>query len=288
MAVQMKTIKEKMGTVANIRKVTRAMEMVSTSKMKRTLEQREKSLLFAEEARNLLVNLHHRHHLDHPLFSEKEGDKVLVLVVASNRGLCGAYNTNVDRTFGELLETYDREKVEVVGVGKEVQKIALRHNVPLIANFEEFSEIYEADEARSLLNFLLEKFSTNEYKKVLIVYTEFINSLSFRPRVRSLIPLNVDEFELSAKEDERDYLFEPSKVDVLNYVVDYVILTVLYQYLLESLASEHSSRVMAMKNASDNAQEMLEGLVVSFNRARQAAITQEIAEIVGALSALSS
>ena len=288
MAMQMKTIKEKMGTVANIRKVTRAMEMVSTSKMKRTLEQREKSLLFAEEARKLLVNLHYRHHLDHPLFSEKEGEKILILVVASNRGLCGAYNANVDRTFSELLETYDREKVEVVGVGKEVQKIALRHNVPLIANFEEFSEIYGADEARSLLNFLLEKFSTNEYRKVLIVYTEFINSLSFRPRVRSLIPLNVDEFELSAKEDERDYLFEPSKEDVLNYVVDYVILTVLYQYLLESLASEHSSRVMAMKNASDNAQEMLEELVISFNRARQAAITQEIAEIVGALSALSS
>ena len=289
MAMQMKTIKEKMGTVANIRKVTKAMEMVSTSKMKRVLERREKSLAFSEEARNLLINLHHYHHVDHPFFSPGKGEKILVLVIASNRGLCGAYNTNVDREFSRIVEKYGRERVEAVGIGKEAQRIVLRNGVPLLANFEEFSDIYEADEVRSLLLFILESFSTNQYERILITYTEFINSLSFQPRTRSLVPLELNEFNREfLEEDARSYVFEPSKTEVLNYVVDYVLLTILYQYLLESLSSEHSSRVMAMRNASDNAKEMLEELVISFNRARQASITQEIAEIVGALSALSS
>jgi len=209
--------------------------------------------------------------------------------VSSNKGLCGSYNANIDKEFRKFLEDKDKSLVEIVGVGKEAQKISSRYGVPIIASFEDLSEIYDPEEVQSIFTFLLDAFKSGEYKKISIIYTEFINSLSFQTRTRSLIPLDPREIQNPEEEKKNfEYIFEPNKEEVFRYAVDYILLTVLYQYLLESLASEHSARVIAMKNASDSAEDILSELVISFNRARQSAITQEIAEIVGALSALSS
>ncbi len=290
MALQMKTIKEKMETISNIRKVTKAMEMISVSKMKKIVSKRNEALHFSEEARNILINLHLYHKTDHLFFQKgKEGGAILLIIIASNRGLCGAYNSNIDRKVQDFLDSHQEREIRVIGVGKEVQKIVARHDLPLLALFEEYDEIYEAEEAHSLYRLVLKEFQSGEYEEVKIIYTEFINSLSFRPQIKSFIPFDLSEYKIdSLEKDEREYIFEPNKKRVLDMVIQQLLLTVLYQYLLESLASEHSSRVMAMKNASESAGEMLENLIISFNRARQAAITQEIAEIVGALSAMSS
>jgi len=295
MAMQTKTIKQKMKSVANIGKITKAMEMISVSKMKKAITKRNTSSLFARESLALLENLYEHKELSHSYLEKGKGEKVLMLVIASNKGLCGAYNVNVSKQVTKFIKNNPNTTVDIIAVGRQAQKAASRNGLQLVASFDDFSDYYKSGEVRSLLHTLFEKFDSGEYKEVRVVYTEFISSLSFETRNKSLIPLslkNVREIiqDNSSEKKMRDfalYTFEPSEQEILNTVVPAVLMTVLYQYLLEGLASEHSSRVSAMRNASDNARELGEELRINFNRARQAAITQEIAEIVGGSSAVS-
>jgi F-type H+-transporting ATPase subunit gamma len=295
MAMQTKTIKQKMQSVANIGKITKAMEMISVSKMKKAVSKRNDSLLFAQESFALLENLHVHKNLSHPYLETNKGAKILMLVVASNKGLCGGYNMNVSKKVSEFVRNNPETVVDVVAVGKQARKIATRNGLQLIASFDDFSEYYTSSEVRSLLHLLFESYDSGEYREVRVAYTEFISSLSFEANTKALIPLSVEASRLlitsnDSEKTQRDfalYTFEPSEQEVLNTVVPAVLMTVLYQYLLEATASEHSSRVSAMRNASDNAADLGEELRINFNRARQAGITQEIAEIVGGSMAVS-
>ena len=290
--MQTKTIKQKMKSVANIGKITKAMEMISVSKMKKAISKRNASSLFAKESFVLLENLHEHKNLSHPYLESGKGEKVLILAIASNKGLCGGYNINVSKQVSKFVKENPNTEIDIIAVGRQAKKIASRNELNLLASFDEFSEYYTASEVRSLLHVLFEKFDSEEYSSIKIVYTEFISSLSYEAKIQSLIPLSIDTAReiVGADDVKRDfaqYSFEPSEQEVLNTVVPAVLMTVLYQLLLEGLASEHSSRVSAMKNASDNARDLGEELRINYNRARQAAITQEIAEIVGGSSAVS-
>lgn len=295
MAMQTKTIKQKMKSVANIGKITKAMEMISVSKMKKSIEKRNGSLLFATESFTLLENLSKHKNVSHPYLEDGNGEKILLLVIASNKGLCGGYNMNVSKQVSEFVSKNKDKGIDIISVGKQAQKIATRNKLQLIASFDNFSDFYKPNEVRSLLHLIFEKFDSGDYKEVRIAYTEFFSSISFEAKIKPFIPFSIKQADSVLKEtheeEEQDnlalYTLEPSEQEVLNTVVPAVLMTVLYQYLLEGLASEHSSRVTAMKNASDNAEELGEELRVNFNRARQAAITQEIAEIVGGSSAIS-
>ncbi len=304
MAMQTKTIKQKMKSVANIGKITKAMEMISVAKMKRAVEERNSSLVFAKESYALLENLYKSKNLPHPYMEQGEGEKILLVIIASNKGLCGGYNVNVSKKVSAFIEKHKGREIEVISVGKQAQKIATRNKLNVISSFNHFSDFFKAGEVRSLLYAILDYYDSGEYAGVWVAYTDFINSLSFEPKLASFIPFSLEDAERITheksvhteeldreiqieKQDYTLYAFEPNEQEILDTVVPAVLLTTLFQYLLESLASEHSSRVSAMKNASENAQEMVEGLRINFNRARQAAITQEIAEIVGGSSAVS-
>lgn len=292
MAMQTKTIKQKMKSVANIGKITKAMEMISVSKMKKAVAKRNASLVFAQESFALLENLHVYKELSHPFLEKGEGEKMLLVVIASNKGLCGGYNMNVSKKVSEFVKTHTGTEIEVIAVGKQAQKIASRNKLPLLATYDDFSETYSVSKVRSLLQSIFSSFRSGEYSSVSLVYTEFISSLSFEAKTESFIPPVLDDF-IDTKDSTKkqnsfaQYSFEPSEQEVLNTVVPAVLMTLLFQALLEASASEHSSRVSAMRNASDNAKEMGEELKINYNRARQAAITQEIAEIVGGSSAVS-
>ncbi len=295
MAMQTKTIKQKMKSVANIGKITKAMEMISVSKMKKSIEKRNGSLLFARESFALLENLSKHAGLSHPYLEKGTGNKVLIVVIASNKGLCGGYNMNVSKQVSEFVAQNKGTEIDVISIGRQAQKIAMRNGLNLVASFDEFSNYYTAAEVRSLLHTVFDYFENGEYREVHVAYTEFISSISSEAELKQFMPLSIDEahtlLENEGLEPKKEnfalYTFEPSKQEVLNTVVPAVLMTILYQYLLEGLASEHSSRVSAMRNASDNAQELGEELRVNYNRARQASITQEIAEIVGGSSAVS-
>ena len=290
----MKTIQQKMKSVKNIGKITKAMEMISVSKMKKSIQKRSGSVVFASRSISLLETLRKNRELSHPYLDGRDGvSKALLVVIAANKGLCGGYNMNVSKEVTKFKKANPELEIDTIVVGRQAQKIALRNNLNVLASFTEMSEYYSPDEVRSLLYSIFEAYNADEqYGRVAVAYTHFFSSISYEAMVAPLVPLQIDEVEklLAVKPGEQDsktlYTFEPSEQEVLDQVVPSVMLTVLYQMLLESLASEHSSRVTAMKNASDNAEEMLEDLKMTYNQARQAGITQEIAEIVGGSSAM--
>lgn len=294
MAMQTKTIKAKMKSVQNIGKITKAMEMISVSKMKKSVAKRAASDVFAQRSFELLENLHVHKNLTHPYLETRKGTKALIVIIASNKGLCGGYNMNVSKQVANFVKANLKLEFEAIVVGKQAERIAHRNNITVISSFTEFSDYYTAGEVRSLLHVITDTYSSDEqYQQVVVAYTQFISSLSFDAMVTPLMPLNVEEtaktLGTKSSTDTQKfalYTFEPNEQEVLDKVVPSVLMTTLYQLLLESLASEHSSRVMAMRNASDNAGEMLEELRLNYNRARQAAITQEIAEIVGGSAAM--
>ena len=293
--MQTKTIKQKMKSVQNIGKITKAMEMISVSKMKKSVQKRLASDVFAERSFELLENLHVHKKLSHPYLESRDGNKVLMVIIASNKGLCGGYNMNVSKQVTRFINTNSEVTIDAIVVGKQSEKIAKRNNINIVASFTEFSDYYTASEVRSFLHSITQQYDNDNYREVVIAYTKFVSSLAFEAQITPFIPLNVDTAEklahientTNAKRKFALYSFEPNEQEVLNKAVPAVLMTVIYQLLLESLASEHSSRVMAMRNASDNAVEMLDELKLNYNRARQAAITQEISEIVGGSAAVS-
>lgn len=291
--MQTKTIKAKMKSVQNIGKITKAMEMISVSKMKKSVAKRSDSNIFAQRSFELLENLSVHKNLSHPYLEAREGNRILMVIIASNKGLCGGYNMNVSKQVSGFKAANPNHAIDAVVVGKQAEAAARRNGLEVIASFTEFSDYYTASEVRALLHSVTEAYESNHaYSSVVVAHTEFISSLSNEAKIIPLIPLEVSKTKevLDADSSEKQtfalYSFEPNEQEVLNTVVPSVLMTVLYQFLLESLASEHSARVMAMRNASDNAGEMLEDLRLNYNRARQAAITQEIAEIVGGSSAM--
>ena len=296
MATDTKTIKHKMKSVQNIGKITKAMEMISVSKMKKSASKRLASSVFAKHSFQLLENLHLYKNLTHPYLQQGAGTKVLMLIIASNKGLCGGYNINVSKQISKFIKTHPGTHVDAIVIGKQAQRIAGRNNINVLASFTDFSDYFSGSEVRSFFHSIIENYHDGlDYREVVVAYTEFVSAISYNPKIQSLIPLSVDTAQkmlgledlVSSKRKFALYSFEPTEQEVLDRVVPSVLMSILYQFLLESLASEHSARVAAMRNASDNAKDMLEELKINYNRARQAAITQEIAEIVGGASAMS-
>ena len=294
--MQTKTIKTKMKSVQNIGKITKAMEMISVSKMKKSVQKRLASQIFADRSFELLENLHIHKNISHPHLESRKGNKVLMVIIASNKGLCGGYNMNVSKQVTRFIASHADTTVDAIVVGRQSEKIARRNNINVIASFNELSDYYTSSEIRSVLNTIIETYDNNDdYRQVVIAYTQFVSSLSFEAKITPFIPLQVDVAQKLARIESSTnnkrkfalYSFEPDEQSVLDAAVPAVLMTVIYQLLLESLASEHSARVVAMRNASDNAGEMYDELKLNFNRARQAAITQEISEIVGGSAAVS-
>ncbi|MAQ77374.1 ATP synthase F1 subunit gamma [Candidatus Campbellbacteria bacterium] len=294
--MQTKTIKQKMRSVQNIGKITKAMEMISVSKMKKSVQKRTASQSFADRSFELLENLHVHKNLTHPYLETRKGNKILLVIIASNKGLCGGYNMNVSKQVTQFKNEHTNFTIDAIAVGKQSEKIARRNDINVIASFNELSDYYTSGEVRSVLKTITDTYDNDDnYQSVVVAYTQFVSSLSFDATVTPFIPLKVDvaqklahiEADTNSKRKFALYSFEPDEQSVLNAAVPAVLMTVIYQLLLESLASEHSARVMAMRNASDNASDMYDELKLNFNRARQAAITQEISEIVGGSSAVS-
>jgi len=299
--MQTKVVQQKIASVKNIKKITKAMEMISVSKMRRSVARALASREYARYALELLVNLHKNRNIEHPFLTPREKGKTLMIIFASSKGLCGGYNVNVQKAVVKELEEIDNE-VDVITIGKQADRIAGRLGLKIVASLPEFADNFDVEKVREVFAILNERFNVenSEYKNVSVAYTRFVNSAEYDARVRELVPLSpkmvrkvVEEGEEGREEERFEldslglYLFEPSEREVLDTIVPSLIKTLFFQIALESLASEHSSRMTAMKNATDNAGEMLGDLQLEFNRARQAGITQEIGEIVSGAEALS-
>ncbi|MFA7662570.1 MAG: ATP synthase F1 subunit gamma [Patescibacteria group bacterium] len=298
MGANTKAIKNRIRSVKNTKKITKAMELVSASKMRKAIEASTSSRTYAEHAWNLLTNLANEKNLEHPLLNKPDSDKILLIAVASNRGLCGGYNVNLIKTVCEFIAQQKNKQIELIIVGRRGEIIAKRTQSKVLASFIEFGDNLQSEEIGGLTNLVLSEFSQGKYAQVLLAYTDFISSIQYEPKIKPILPIskeNVANLLAEQKKDEREVggarallTFEPTQERVLELVLPRLTEVQIYQAILEANASEHSARMLAMKNASDSASEIVQDLTMSYNRARQASITQEISEISGGAEALAN
>lgn len=299
MPLSTKAIKSRIKSVKNTKKITKAMEMVAASKMRRAVERSLASREYAEKALELLVHISQNKLISHPLLEHpREKDSTLLLIIASNKGLCGSYNVNVFKEVKQYVDNHkDIEKIEAVCVGRYAERYAKKLQLPVVGSFVELPDNFTPEDIGGLTKLIVDEFLQGKYYRIRIVYTNFISAMSNEILIRSVLPVKEENIRKSITfaghnsgdtevEEERSkhtlmslYQFEPSEEATLNQVLPILTEVQIYQGLLESAASEHSARMIAMKNASESAQEMIEELTLTFNKARQASITQEIVEI---------
>jgi F-type H+-transporting ATPase subunit gamma len=283
-------LKRRIGSVKNTRQITKAMELVAASKMRRAQEQALKSRDYRRFAYSLLTRLGEITEVgSHPLFRKRPVHTRLYIVITSNRGLAGAYNSNILRLFSKTLQNDLQEKVssKVIAVGKKAAQFTNRlEGVELLAAYPGFGDSPTANDVRPILNTIIEMYEKEEVDDVDVLYTDFKTNISQEATILDLLPARFRQRE-EAK-GLGNVTFEPSIGAVLENVAVRLLEVQIWQALLESTASEHSMRMMAMKNATDNASELIDDLTLAFNTARQASITQELAEITGGAEAIST
>lgn len=281
-------LKRRITSVKNTRQITKAMELVSASKMRRAQEQAVKTRDYSRLARAILTRLRERTDVStHPLFAVREVKSRLLVVITSDRGLAGAYNSNVLRKLTSELKISleGQQAVKVIVVGKQASQFISRFDgIDIIATYTSFPEQPTANDIRPILNTVTEMYKQSEVDAVDIIYTDYKSSIAQTVEVQRLLPAAFTETYIHPDLDAA--IFEPSPKAVLNSVTLRLIDAQLSQVFYESQASEHSMRMMAMKNATDNANELVDDLTLAFNTARQASITQELAEITGGAEAI--
>lgn len=282
-------IKRRIGSVRNTRQITRAMQLMSASKLKRAqdavLGPREYSLV----AREMLTQLRRLSKFDRSsdLFTQREVKNRLIIVISSNQGLAGAYDPNVIRKTVQEL-TADRSakvKSSVITIGRRVTTAVSRlEGVNLVATYNELPDKPEANDLRPILTEIIELFTAGEIDAVDIIFTRFKSTVSSEVALQRLLPAGFDEVETAPEIEHAEV--EPSLEELVRATAIRLIEAQIYQARLEAVASEQSMRMIAMKNATDNASDLIDDLTLEFNNARQAAITQELAEISGGAEAL--
>ena len=302
-------LKSKIKATGNIRQITKAMEMVAASKMRKSEQTALKARPYAKKALSLLRNIASysvKEKLKSPYFKEGPGSKICLVVVTSDRGLCGAFNGQVLRLAAKFIREHKTaEALDMVAVGKKSKDYFHRIGIKPKAEFCDFSEIATLYDVQPLADWIIERFQKKEYNRVVFCSTLFISALKQRVELNQALPLTITELtkiidnitpkygkysEIRGKEQEAEsgfYLFEPSAQSVFDRLVLDLIRVAILHLIYESNASEHSSRMMAMKNATENAENILEDLSRRLNRARQEEITRELTEISSAREALS-
>jgi F-type H+-transporting ATPase subunit gamma len=280
--------KRRIRSVKSTQQITKAMKMVSAAKLRRAQEAAEASRPYNETLRDTLARLAAvTFDVRHPLLAKREDiKKVGYVVITADRGLCGAYNTNIIRAANTAIEN-DERKIEngIVAVGRKARDF-YRKRSGLDAEFINLGDNISYADAREIGQYVVNAYENEEVDEVYLVYAKFINVLRQVPTVTQLLPIEPPEKDEEEKDIVIDYLYEPSADEILLALLPRYIGSQIFNALLESKASEHGARMTAMGNATQNAGEIIDSLTLAMNKARQAAITDEILDIVGGAEAL--
>ena len=284
-----KEIVGKIKSVQNTRKVTRALEMVSASKIRKAQDMMQASRPYARMMRQVIGHLAHAD-LENPhqfMQSRDEIKRVGYIVVATDRGLCGGLNNNMFRHLLHEFRGWQQQGVEIttVIIGRKAAQFFRRLKVDISASTQDLGERPRLEDLIGAIKVVLDDFREERLDRLHLCYNSFVNTMTQKVTVEQLLPLPKSEEE--GLKQYWDYLYEPSAEDLLDDFLTRYIEAVVYQATLENLASEHAARMVAMKSASDNASNLIDDLRLVYNKARQAAITQEISEIVGGAAAVS-
>lgn len=281
-------LKSRIRSVKNTKQITKAMQLVAASKMRRAQEATKASAPYTLAARELLTALSsHTSVARHPLFAVRPVTTRLLIVIASDKGLAGAYNSNVAKAYTEQLLIDDAAKISNVTIAigrKAAQFVARIKDTQVLGVYENLPDRPDGRELRTILDSARLKFVNEEVDAVDIVYTDFISSMTQQATVLRVLPAG---FEVAQEPNgPTDAKYEPGPRAVLDGIAYRLVGAQIFQALLDSRASEHSMRMLAMKNATDNASDLADDLTLEMNKARQGAITQELAEISGGVEAL--
>lgn len=294
----LRDIKLRIRSVKSTQKITKAMEMIAASKMKRAQSQALKGRPYLGKLTQIISNLVYLSDpkLSHPLLkSKKSVKKIAYIFVTGNRGLCGAFNTNVIRKMFEILKEKNHTQETVITVGKKGRQAMERIGKAVLADFETMTDKISYLDSMGISRVVVDDFLNGKLDEVYMVYNHFYSTISQKPVVQRLLPVTIERGvasgdsllqgslganAASAALRHSDYIFEPGKKLLLDELLHRYIETMVYQTLLESVASEQSARMMAMRQASDNATEIVDNLTLNYNKARQAKITTQILEVV--------
>jgi F-type H+-transporting ATPase subunit gamma len=284
-----KEIRKKIKSIQNTQKITRAMEMVAASKMRRAQERMQAARPYAFKIRNVITHLHHAHpEYKHPFVLEREARRVGFIVVTSDRGLCGGLNTNLLRTMLLTMKEWSGKKatIEVCTIGSKGFNFCKRIGSKIVSHVSHLGDTPELADLIGTVKIMLDAYTKGELDRLYLIYNNFVNTMSQQSQVEQLLPLPASELDSEKLTHHWDYIYEPDSKEVLDDLLTRYIESLVYHGVIENIACEQSARMVAMKAASDNAGALIDELKLRYNKARQAAITQEIAEIVGGAAAV--
>ncbi len=278
-----KEIRNRIKSVQSTHQITKAMEIVSTTKFKKFSKIVEDSKVYSKSIKEVLKNISSGIKSEsHPLFDGRENSKkICVIVMTSDRGLCGSFNNNVLKKLEEVRRNNPGKEVSVIAIGKKTREYCAKRDYDVKAVYSQLTPEIMFDKAKEISENIVEYYYSELFDEVYLIYNQYESAVQYNLTVEQLIPITRVE-----SEENTSYIFEPDAETVLSSLLPKYLNIVIYQGLLNNTASEHSARKNAMKNATDNAEEMIKALNLQYNRERQAVITQEISEIVGGASAL--
>ncbi|HOE58698.1 MAG TPA: ATP synthase F1 subunit gamma [Bacteroidales bacterium] len=286
----LKEVRLRIESVKNTQQITNAMKMVAASKLRKAQNAILSLRPYAQKMSELISTLYSNYseNLSSPFFEQHETDKVLLVSLASNRGLCGAFNSNIIKQIKYLTETsfeqqYGLNHLKLISIGKHVSDILINKKYPVLQIKDNLIEKVTWEGVKLLADELIELWTKHEFDRIVLVYNQFINAATQVVTTETFLPLSYDE---NKKTRNIDYIFEPSSETIIEELIPHYLHIQLYKTFLDSFASEQGARMTAMMIATDNADVILKDLTLSYNKARQAAITKEILEIVSGSNAL--
>jgi F-type H+-transporting ATPase subunit gamma len=287
-----KEIRTKIKSVQNTRKITKAMEMVAASKMRKAQERMRAARPYGDKIRNIAAHMSGANpEYRHPFLIKREVKTAGVIVVTTDKGLCGGLNTNVLRMVTAKLKELETAgvKIEATAIGNKGFGFLNRIGAKVVSHAIQIGDKPHLDKLIGPVKVQLDAYAAGKIDVVYLAYTNFINTMKQEPHIEQLLPLTADKFKQSEEEKKAygwDYLYEPDAKVVIEELLTRYVEAIVYQAVAESMASEQSARMVAMKSASDNAKKVIGDLQLTYNKARQAAITKELSEIVGGAAAV--
>jgi F-type H+-transporting ATPase subunit gamma len=278
-------IRRRIRSVKNTQQLTKAMKTVSAAKLRRAQERVFSARPYADQLKKVLANLTARQEdLSHPLLEVRPEQRILFIVVTADRGLCGAFNSNITRTAQVFLHDHSGQEIKVLAVGRKGRDFFRRRHVPIRAEFVNIFSRLDYGNAKDIAETVMQAYSDAEVDAVYILYNEFKSVIQQRIVVEKVLPLS--RMDIDRSEPQTDYIFEQPPQEIFNRMLPRYVEIQIYRALLESAAAEHGARMASMDTASRNAGDMIDSLTLNMNRIRQAAITREIIEVVSGAGAL--
>jgi F-type H+-transporting ATPase subunit gamma len=293
MSGQLKEVRLRIKSVGTTQQITKAMKMVSAAKLRRAQDAITQMRPYAEKLQEMLGNIIGSvdGNLGGGLNVTRPIEKVLIIVVTSDRGLCGAFNSNSIKLAKSTIEEnykaqYEKGNVTILPLGKKAWENFVRNNYPVVDNFWNIFSDLNFDNVKAAAEYVRKAFINKEYDRVDLIYSKFVNAATQEFVCEQHLPIAKTKVSSTATQSNNDFIFEPSKEVLIQELMPKILNTQIYKGVLDSNASEHGARMTAMDKATENAEEMLRSLRISYNRARQAAITTELTEIVSGAAAL--